>query len=140
MSCTLQPAASSPDTSAYLIEAEYPRKSWPVTISGRTPSSWISVPSPMPSACTPIRLISLLNSQRASYSRNPVAFTIGSDSKADVLGRSTAFGFGNIRASSGTKELVPQPISECAGKGEGWRWVYGWGDRDPLEGAARPPI
>ena len=34
----------------------------------------------MPSACTPIKLISLPNSQRASYSRKPVAFTIGSDS------------------------------------------------------------
>src|SRR5229473_3137207 len=29
----------------------------------------MSVPRPMPSACTPIKLISLPNSQRASYSR-----------------------------------------------------------------------
>ena len=34
----------------------------------------------MPSAWMPIRLISFPNSQRASYSRKPVALTIGSDS------------------------------------------------------------
>src|SRR6266852_5189726 len=51
----------------------------------------------MPSAWMPIRLISLLSNQRASYSRKPVAFTIGSDSKAEVLGTSTDLGFGNIR-------------------------------------------
>src|SRR5262245_65073949 len=72
----------------------------------------------MPSACTPIRLISLLNSQRASYSRKPVAFTIGSDSKADVLGRSTAFGFGNIRASSERSGLLRSPLANAHGKGK----------------------
>jgi hypothetical protein len=80
MSWTLQPDAINPAISAYLIEAEYSRKSCPVTISCCCPSSAISVPSPMPSACTPIKLISLPNSQRASYSRKPVGFTIGSDS------------------------------------------------------------
>src|SRR5262249_1765865 len=50
----------------------------------------------MPSACTPIRLISLPNSQRASYSRKPVAFTIGPDSYAYVLGSNSGLGVGNI--------------------------------------------
>src|SRR5262249_9262749 len=59
----------------------------------------MSVPNPMPSACTPIRLISFSNSQRASYSRKPVALTIGSDSYAYVLGDSAGFGAGNIGAS-----------------------------------------
>src|SRR5262249_34044278 len=59
----------------------------------------MSVPNPMPSACTPIRLISVSNSQRASYSRKPVALTIGSDSYAYVLGDSAGFGAGNIGAS-----------------------------------------
>ncbi len=80
MSCTLQPDASSPVISAIFTEAEYERKSWPVTISGLTPISRISVPSPMPSASMPIRLISFSSSQRASYSRKPVGFTSGLDS------------------------------------------------------------
>src|SRR6185312_8436634 len=96
MSCTLQPEARRPDISAYLIEAEYERKSCAVTISCFTPISPINVPSPMPSAWMPIKLISLPNSQRASYSRKPVAFTIGSDSYAYVFGLSAAFGLGNM--------------------------------------------
>src|SRR6516164_5018050 len=75
----------------------------------------------MPSACTPIRLISLLNSQRASYSRNPVAFTIGSDSKAEVLGRSTDFGFGNMQGLVGEhkKECCHAAIANARGQRKG---------------------
>jgi len=39
---------------------------------GATPNSRSSAPRPMPSACTPIKLRSAPNSQRASYSRKPV--------------------------------------------------------------------
>src|ERR1700736_2773285 len=67
----------------------------------------------MPSACTPIRLISVLNSQRASYSRKPVAFTIGSDSKGEVFGNNCGFGFGNIQAAW---EGVPAAIANAGAK------------------------
>ena len=59
----------------------------------------MSVPRPSPNASTPIRLISLPNSQRASYSRKPVGFTIGSDSYAYVFGFKCGLGLGNMRAS-----------------------------------------
>ena len=44
----------------------------------------------------PIRLISFPNSQRASYSRKPVGFTIGRDSYSAVFGDRTGSGFGNM--------------------------------------------
>src|SRR3954464_2434576 len=65
-------------------------------MSGLTPISCTSVPSPMPSACTPIRLISCGNSQRASYSRKPVGLTSGDCSNAKVLGVSRETGLGTI--------------------------------------------
>ncbi|KRP85867.1 hypothetical protein AOQ72_04310 [Bradyrhizobium yuanmingense] len=43
-----------------------------------TPSSAFSVPPALPNACTPMRLTSLLNIQRTSYSRRAVAFAIAS--------------------------------------------------------------
>src|SRR6185437_1181668 len=62
-------------------------------MSGPTPSRRISVPSPMPSACTPTRFSSGAlsepgwpNHQRASYSRKPVGFTSPLVSNANVLG------------------------------------------------------
>src|SRR5215831_11097359 len=72
----------------------------------------MSVPNPMPSACAPIRLISFSNSHRASYSRNPVALTMGSDSKAYVLGERAGFGAGNIGTSDwhcGAKHIAHRP-------------------------------
>src|SRR5947209_7320266 len=60
----------------------------------------------MPSACTPIRLISLPNSQRASYSRNPVGFTIGADSKAWLFGARKGCGLGNMRVASGSAKTL----------------------------------
>src|SRR3954452_8701686 len=75
----------------------------------------MSVPSPMPSACTPMRLISSPSSQRASYSRNPVGFTSGSDSYAYVFGFSAAFGLGNIWSST---VRPPEDIAQCAKAGK----------------------
>ena len=45
-------------------------------------------------------MISLPNSQRASYSRKPVGLTIGSDSYAYVFGFNRGFGLGNIEIGS----------------------------------------
>src|SRR3954462_15013834 len=67
-------------------------------MSGRSPISCASAPNPMPSACTPMRLISCGNSQRASYSRKPVGFTSGKDSNSKVLAASAGLGCGNMVA------------------------------------------
>src|SRR3954454_20548321 len=61
----------------------------------------------MPSAWIPIRLISLPNSERASYSRKPVAFTIGSDSYAKVFGTRADFGLGTIQVPRGARDIRP---------------------------------
>ncbi len=48
-------------------------------------------------ALRPIRLISVGNSQRASYSRKPVGLTSGSRSKSAVFGFKSARGLGSMR-------------------------------------------
>src|ERR1700733_7020728 len=95
MSRTCAPPAISPAVKASLPEAEELRKARPTTTSRATPISLRRRASPSPSAWTPIRLISFSNSQRASYSRKPVGFTIGRDSNAYVLGESLGSGLGN---------------------------------------------
>jgi hypothetical protein len=50
ISCTSTPDAINPAISAYLIEAEYERKSWPTTMLLGTSSSPSNLPRPRPSA------------------------------------------------------------------------------------------
>src|ERR1700733_7753064 len=101
MSRTCAPPAISPAVKASLPEAEELRKARPTTTSRATPISLRRRARPSPSAWTPIRLISFSNSQRASYSRKPVGFTIGCDSNAYVLGESLGSGLGNTVGLSG---------------------------------------